>query len=109
MMRLWGELDLSTAPRLDEQLLNMSDEGVLDVTVDLARLDFIDSSGLQALVAGLKRLREQGGDLGLRSPKPSTLKVLQITGLRSVFRLESVEGAASIDASADRTKMPSAG
>ena len=98
MVQLCGELDLSTAPRLDELFASLADEGVLDVTVDLADLDFIDSSGLQVLVVGLKRLREQGGDLGLRSPRPSTRRVLEITGLTSLLRREAIEGPGSINA-----------
>ena len=105
-----GELDLSTASRLDEQLVSLADEGVLNVTLDLANLDFIDSSGLQALVAGLKRLRAQGGDLGLRSPRASTLKVLEITGLTGLFHLVgAIEGAGFIDASPDRAATMPAG
>lgn len=106
VVQVCGELDLSTASRLHEQLVSLADEGVLDVTVDLAEMDFIDSSGLQALVAGLKRLREQGGDLGLRAPRPSTRKVLEITGLTSVFRLEAIEGAGFIDAAPGRAILP---
>ena len=109
VVQVRGELDLSTAPRLEEQLVSLADAGVLDVTVDLADLDFIDSSGLQALVAGLKRLRARGGDLGLRSPRPSTLKVLEITGLTRVFRTEAIEGAGFIDASVDQANMPTGG
>lgn len=108
VMQVQGELDLSTAPRLDKKLASLVDEGVLDVTVDLTGLDFIDSSGLHALVGGLKRVREQGGDLELRSPRPSTRKVLEITGLLSVFRQEAIEGAGIFGASADRATMPTA-
>ena len=55
--------------------------------MDLAHLDFIDSTGLAVLVAGLKRLREHGGDMALRSPKPSILRVFEITGLTQVFAI----------------------
>lgn len=96
MVQVRGELDPSTAPRLSEELMSLCDEGALDVTVALAELDFIDSSGLQALVAGLKRLRAQGGNLELRAPKPSSLKVFEITGLTSASRLEATEGAGSV-------------
>lgn len=99
VVQVCGELDVSTAPRLYEQLVSLADEGVLDVTVDLTGLDFIDSSGLHALLAGLKWLRRQGGNLELRSPRPSTRKVFEITGLRSVFRLEPIEGAGPAEAS----------
>ena len=107
VVQVCGELDLSTAPRLREELARLADEGALDVTVDLAGLHFIDSSGLQALVAGLKLLREQGGDLGLRSPRPRTLKVLEITGLTGLLRLEATYDAGSVDAVSDRAPTTS--
>jgi len=39
------------------------------------------------LISGLKRLRQQGGDMALRSPTPGTRKVLEITGLTEVFAI----------------------
>lgn len=93
VVQLCGELDASTAPRLDELLASLADEGVRNVTLELADLDFIDSTGVRTFVLGLKRLRQQGGDLGLRSPRPSTRKVLEITGLTSLFRVEEIKGA----------------
>ncbi len=83
--RLLGELDLSTAPQLRDELVRVSTEGAQMVTVDLADLAFIDSTGLSVLITGLKRLRQQGGDMALRSPTPSTRRVLEITGLTQVF------------------------
>lgn len=106
VVQVRGELDLSTAPGLHEQLVSLAVEGVRDVTVDLADLQFIDSSGLQVLMAGLKRLRAQGGDLGLRSPTSSTLKLLKVTGLTSVFRLDATERSEFIDAPAHRATLP---
>jgi len=54
-------------------------------TVDLGRLDFIDSTGLVVFVGGLKGLREHGVDLALRSPSASARKVFEITGLTELF------------------------
>lgn len=85
VVRVGGELDHYTAPRLRAQLVELATVGVLDVTVDLAGLAFIDSTGLCALVAGLKRIRAGGGELSLRSVTPRTLKLLRLTGLDSVF------------------------
>lgn len=87
VVRLSGDLDVATAPGLWEQLLGLSGQGVRAVTLDLAELDFIDSSGLSVLVAASKHLRERDGDLMLLSPKPSTRKVLEITGLTDVFAI----------------------
>jgi anti-sigma B factor antagonist len=85
LLRLTGELDMATAHKLRDQLTSLADDGARHVTVDLSDLEFIDSTGLSVLVTGLKRLREQGGDLALRSPRPSTRKILEITGLTEVF------------------------
>lgn len=85
LLRLTGELDMATAHKLRDQLTTLADDGARQVTIDLSELEFIDSTGLSVLVSGLKRLREQGGDLMLRSPRPGTRKILEITGLTEVF------------------------
>lgn len=82
-----GELDMSTAPLLREELLRVASEPGAQVTVDLAGLSFIDSTGLSVLISGLKRLRQGGGDMALRSPTPGTRRVLEITGLTEVFAI----------------------
>ena len=84
-VRLVGELDLYTAPVLHSALVDLFDSGVRSVTIDLSDLDFIDSTGLSELVVALKRHRQAGGDLVLRSPNPTTAKVLEISGLDRIF------------------------
>ena len=86
-IRLLGELDMSTAPRLRDELVRLTSDGARLVTLDLSDLAFIDSTGLSVLITALKRLRQQGGDLTLRSPTPGTRKVLEITGLTQVFSI----------------------
>ena len=86
-MRLLGELDMSTAPQLREELTRVTSEGARHVTVDLSDLVFIDSTGLSVLITGLKRLRQDGGDMALRSPTAGTRRVLEITGLTEVFSI----------------------
>ena len=82
-----GELDLSTAPQLRDELLRLADAGAPQVTIDLSELGFIDSTGLSVIVTAMKRLRQQGGEMALRSPTPSTRKVLEITGLTEVISI----------------------
>ncbi len=74
-------------PHWRDQVSSLLDDGVLDVTVDMGELDFIDSSGLNALVAALSTLRARGGQLTLRSPTPSAWRILEITGLTDLFGL----------------------
>lgn len=86
-VRLLGELDMSTASKLREELVDLTAEGPAQVTVDLSELVFVDSTGLSVLIIGLKRLRQKGGDMALRSPTPATRRVLEITGLTEVFSI----------------------
>lgn len=84
-VHLVGELDLFTAPLLREGLLRLLDDGAGDVTLDMSRLDFIDSTGLSVLVGAYKRAQENGRSIVLRAPRPSARKVLEISGLDTVI------------------------
>ena len=84
---LVGDLDFHTARRLREQLLESHADGINEVVLDMAELEFIDSSGLSVLVAGLKRLRDAGGDLTLRSVPDQTRRVLEVSGLSRVLSI----------------------
>jgi anti-sigma B factor antagonist len=64
------------------------------VIVDLAGLEFIDASGLGALVSARKHARHAGGDLLLAAPQPRVLQVLTVTRLLDLFSVHpSVEEA----------------
>lgn len=89
-----GEVDVYTAPRLRERLVELASEGHHRVVVDLEKVDFLDSTGLGVLVGGLKRLRSHDGDLVLVSTQRRILKVFEITGLTKVFSIyESIDDA----------------
>jgi anti-sigma B factor antagonist len=85
VVRLEGELDVYTAPRLRERLAEVIADGHRHIVIDLADLAFIDSTGIGVLVGALKRARQHGGEIGLRSPRRGTRKALEITGLNTVF------------------------
>ena len=89
-----GEVDVYTAPRLREKLVELVAQGKYRIVVDLEAVDFLDSTGLGVLVGGLKRLRSHDGDLGLVCTQQRILKVFEITGLTKVFAIhESVDAA----------------
>ncbi|MGH9177249.1 MAG: STAS domain-containing protein, partial [Acidimicrobiales bacterium] len=79
-----GEVDLATAPRLREALATVVAEGHLKVVVDLTDTDFLDSTGLGALVTGLKRVRARGGDMKVVCTSPRVCKVFEITSIDKV-------------------------
>lgn len=96
VLEVGGEVDVYTAPRLRERLVEMVDEGARDVIVDLGRVEFLDSTGLGVLVGALKRLRAAGGSLALVCSHERLLKIFRITGLDRVFALyDTVEAAAA--------------
>ena len=87
-VHLMGELDLASAPILRRALAELYREGTSSLVLDLSDLAFVDSTGLSELVAALKHCRQRGGDVVLRSPCPSTAKVLAICGLDRVFTID---------------------
>ncbi len=93
-----GEVDIATAPKLREKLVELASQGAQKVVVDLEGVDFLDSTGLGVLVGGLKRLRSHDGDLLLVCTQSRILKVFEITGLTKVFSIyESVDAAVADD------------
>ena len=79
--RASGDLDLTTAIRLREQVVQVITGGQPRVILDLQEVDFVDSTGLGVIVGLLKRARGQGGDLRLVSTRTSLRKVLELTDL----------------------------
>jgi anti-sigma B factor antagonist len=51
----------------------------------MSGVGFCDSTGMNVLLAAQRQAREQGGDLQLAGPRPAVRKILQVTGLDSVF------------------------
>ena len=89
-----GEVDLGTAPRLREQLIALVTDGRRHVVVDLSATEFLDSTGLGALVAGFKRLRAHDGDMRLVCTTTRIRKVFELTRLDRILPMfESVEDA----------------
>src|SRR5215475_12494105 len=83
---------------LREQIRELAATGAVHVIADLGRVDFLDSTGLGALVGGLRRLREASGSLALVISTPRILRLFQITGLTKAFATQhSVADAITAD------------
>jgi anti-sigma B factor antagonist len=74
-----GELDLATAARLTEAAGRLDPSDI--ITVDLAGVGFVDSSGLGALISVRQRCLAAGGDLRLTRPRRNVRRVIDLTGL----------------------------
>ena len=87
VLQIAGEVDVYTAPQLREQVVQLVDSGVRHIIADLRRVDFLDSTGLGALVGSLKRLRTHDGSFKVVASGGRTLRIFQITGLTRAFAL----------------------
>ena len=79
------ELTAGGAPDVKKQLLLHFTDGLSNIDFDCSILDFVDSSGLGALISMQKLANERGGKLRLLSPKPSVIQLLELTRLHRVF------------------------
>jgi anti-sigma B factor antagonist len=80
-----GEIDVYTAPRLRELLIELVNTGFYQLVVNMEKVEFLDSTGLGVLVGGLKRVRAHDGSLDLVCTQERILKIFRITGLTKVF------------------------
>jgi anti-sigma B factor antagonist len=86
IVTLAGEIDLYTAPRLQSELLAaMRSADPALVVVDMSGVEFCDSTGMNVLLAAHRHACERGGDLALAAPRAPVRKILEVTGLSSVF------------------------
>lgn len=88
---LAGEVDAYTSSRFREVMLEVIEGGTCRIVVSMLNVDYIDSSGLGALVGGLKRTSERSGKIVLVCDKPQVRKVFEITGLEKVFQIFASE------------------
>lgn len=85
-VRATGEIDVATAPQVETELLGLIDSGSA-VVLDLHGVTFIDSSGLRALVTARQRADDQGVSFALIGRSQAVERLLQVTGLDSVFEI----------------------
>lgn len=87
VVELAGEMDYSNSAQASSALTDVLASGHRELVVDLTGLEFMDSSGLGALIAGWKGARARGGSLCLVCVRELVLRVLRVTGLTGVFEI----------------------
>ena len=80
-----GEIDFATGPQLKDAISERLDAGEVHLVVDLLDVEFIESTGLGALIGGRRRALALAGSLSLVCTDAQILKVFRITGLDKVF------------------------
>jgi|TARA_B100001971_G_scaffold53042_1_gene48168 anti-anti-sigma factor len=87
-----GELDAYTVAQFREALTDLADQRY--VLIDLSEVPFMDSAGLGALIGGIRRARENDGDVAVACNRPALTRLLHTTGFdRIVPVCETVEEA----------------
>jgi len=88
-----GELDAYTVSGFRDALGRLTSAQKL--VIDLSGVPFLDSAGLGALIAGIRRTRESGGEVALACDRATLMRLLHTTGIdRLVTVTETVEAAA---------------
>jgi anti-sigma B factor antagonist len=79
-----GELDILGAPHLAAA---MPGEGTTPVTIDLAGVEFMDSTGLRSLLEARTAAEEAGRPFALARPSPAVRRVLELVDLTGEFEV----------------------
>jgi anti-anti-sigma factor len=91
---LSGELDISSAPALEEALGRIESGEPSLLLVDLRELEFMDSTGLRTLVSANQRARAQGRRLAIVRGPEQVDRIFSVTRLDE--RLEIVDDPAAL-------------
>jgi anti-sigma B factor antagonist len=94
VLALFGEFDLAGIQQFETELGKLEAAGAKVVVADLSGLDFMDSSGLRALVMADQRASRDGRRLAIVPGPPAVRRVFEITQLDS--RLDLIEGPAAL-------------
>jgi len=93
-----GELDMATAPQLQDQISDLLEKGRTRLVFDLAEVSFCDSTGLSVFVRAKNSTDDAGGTVRLAAPQRGVLRILEVSGLVEVLgTYPSVDEAITAD------------
>jgi anti-sigma B factor antagonist len=87
VLRLEGEIDLHVSPNIAASLATLIRKKPKQLVVDLSRVTYIDSSGLAALIEGMRNVQEYGGKFALAGLQETIRTIFEIARLDQVFRI----------------------
>jgi anti-sigma B factor antagonist len=94
LLTLSGRLTAASSPQLRDEFKQLENVANPKVILDMSAVHFLDSSGLAALVSGLKTTRERSGWLRLAGITPQAANIFKLSQLDRVFSIfPSVETA----------------
>ena len=87
VIRVSGEVDMNTSPKLQDILKSAAAQGMKDVTIELSGVTYMDSSGIATLVEMLQAMTAKKGKLVLKAMAPQVKSVFEIAHLTEVFEI----------------------
>ena len=84
-----GELDIFSSPNFKEKVVNAYDSRNSDIIIDLEKLEYVDSTGLGALISIFRKLKESNNKIIIDNIKPNIKKLFLITELDKLFVIRS--------------------
>ncbi len=91
ILTLKGRLDAYSSNELERSISALIDDGSVRLVVNFDGVDYISSSGLRVMLASLKRLKKEEGDLKLACLKPYVKEVFDIAGFTQLFEIYEQE------------------
>ena len=95
LVMLDGELDISTVTPLYEKFAELAREGINHVALNLAELEFMDSTGLSVIIAEHKRTTSMDGELIIFSPSARVRKLFEVAGMDRYLNIRPLREEAS--------------
>jgi anti-sigma B factor antagonist len=86
VIRAAGRLNMVAAPGLRAAVAQAIQAGKVRLVIDLTQVEFMDSSGLGALIGALKTTRHAGGDLRIAAPNDQVNLVLALSNVDRILR-----------------------
>ncbi len=88
LINIEGEVDIFNSAEMKTKLIELIEENPADIKIECSKLTYIDSTGLGALIAVLKKIKEYEKSIYFQNLKPSLSKLFKITNLDKVFIIE---------------------
>ena len=82
-----GRMDAQVSGLLKEHIQGLLDKGATELVLDLDGLEFLDSSGLGAIVSCLRRIKEKKGEIKLAGLRPEVRSIFDITRVSRLFHI----------------------
>jgi anti-anti-sigma factor len=91
-VRVAGELDIATAPKLHRVLDRLEDDGHQHLLLDLTRVGFIDTRGVEAIVRARRSANSNASGLTIRHRARQVRRLLELTNMLSYLSVDSSTG-----------------